>query len=67
MPPQRRRFKQSQTLEQRLTSEAKRLREEAKLVSPGLLREELLRKARQAEAALHMNACLRSPDREPSK
>ena len=46
----RRRFKQTQSLEERLSEEAKRLGEEAKLLPPGALREGLLRKARQAEA-----------------
>ena len=35
----RRRFKQTQSLEERLSEEAKRLREEAKLLPPGAVRE----------------------------
>jgi hypothetical protein len=58
---QRRRFKQTLTLETRLAEEAKRLREEAKLLAPGALREELIRKARRAETASHLNEWLTSP------
>jgi hypothetical protein len=54
----RRRFKQSSTLEERLIEEAKTLREEAKALPSGALREELLRKAIQADAALDMTEFL---------
>jgi hypothetical protein len=57
----RRRFKQTQSLEQRLADEAVRLREQAKLLPPGLVREQVLRKARQAETGSHMSEWLRSP------
>lgn len=62
---QRRRFKQNQSLEERLANEAKRLREEAKLLPPGALREAVLRKARQAETGSHMSEWLRSPGLQP--
>ena len=62
---QRRRFKQTTTLESRLAEEAKRLREEAKLLPPGALREEFIRKARHAEAASLMNEWLTSPGLRP--
>ena len=62
---QRRRFKQTLSLEARLSEEAKRLREEAKLLPPGALREELIRKARHAETAAHMNEWLTSPGLRP--
>jgi hypothetical protein len=62
---QRRRFKQILTLEERLAEEAKRLREEAKLLPPGALREELIRKGRHAETASHMNEWLTSPGLRP--
>jgi hypothetical protein len=64
---QRRRFKQTQSLEERLTEEAKRLREEAKLLPPGALREELLRRARQAETGSHISEWLSSPGLQPLK
>ena len=41
---QRRKFKQTQSLEQRLTEEAKRLRAEAKLLPLGAAREALIRR-----------------------
>jgi hypothetical protein len=63
----RRRFKQTQSLEERLAEEAKRLREEAKLLPPGTVREALLRKARQAEIGSHVSAWLRSPGLQPPK
>jgi hypothetical protein len=46
---QRRRFKQSESLEERLAHEAIRLRELAKGTPPGVAHEALLRRARQAE------------------
>ena len=60
-----RRFKQTQTLEERLSEEAKRLREEAKLLPPGAKRDELIRKARQADTGSHMSEWLRSPGLRP--
>lgn len=65
MTVQRRRFKQSRSLEERLAADAKRLREEARLLPPGAAREAALRKARQAETASHMNAWLASPEAKP--
>jgi hypothetical protein len=50
----RHRFKQNQSLEERLAAEAKQLREQAALLPPGALREEVLRKARQAETGSRM-------------
>jgi hypothetical protein len=64
---ERRRFKQTVSLEARLAEEAKRLREEAKLLPPGALREELLRKARQCETGSHMSEWLTSPGLQPPK
>ena len=64
---ERRRFKQTQSLELRLAKEAERLREEAKLLPPGVVREALLRRARQAETGSHMSEWLRSPGLQPPK
>jgi hypothetical protein len=61
----RRRFKQTQSLEQRLADEAVSLREQAKLLPPGLVREQVLRKARQAETGSYMSEWLRSPGLQP--
>jgi hypothetical protein len=62
---ERRRFNQSQSLEERLAEEAKRLRAEAKMLPPGAIREEMIRKARQAETGSHMSEWLRSPGLRP--
>ncbi len=62
---ERRRFRQIQSLEKRLAEEAKRLRAEAKLLPPGAERDEMIRKARQAEIAAHMNEWLTSPGLRP--
>jgi hypothetical protein len=61
----RRRFKQTQSLEERLSEEAKRLRAEAKSLPHGAVREALLRKARQAETASRINEWLSSPGLQP--
>jgi hypothetical protein len=62
---QRRRFKQTVSLEERLAEEAKRLRAEAKLLPPGAARDALIRRARQAETGSHMSEWLRSPGLQP--
>ncbi|WP_271566743.1 hypothetical protein [Bradyrhizobium sp. CCBAU 11386] len=54
MAKRRRRFKQTQSLEERLAAEAERLRASAKTAPPGVRREELLRKARQFEGERHL-------------
>jgi len=64
---ERRRVKQTESLEQRLVEEAKRLREEAKLLRPGAVRDAAIRKARQAEAGSHMSEWLRSAELQPPK
>jgi hypothetical protein len=64
---QRRRFTQATSLEERLAEEARRLREQAKLLPPGWLREQAVRKARQMDVATHINEWLSSPGlRAPS-
>ena len=61
------RFKQTTSLEERLDEEAKRLREEAESLPAGLARENVIRKARQAEVGAHMSEWLRSPGLQPPK
>ena len=56
----RRRFKQLKSLQERLTDEAARLREEARTL-PFAEREQAIRKARRIDAAAHMDQWLRSP------
>ena len=65
MQQQTRGFKQ--TLEQRLSDEAKRLREQAELLPHGALREQVLREARQAENGSQMAEWLRPPGLQPPK
>jgi hypothetical protein len=64
---ERRRFKQMPTLEFRLTTEAANLRKQAEGMPPGIRRDALLRRARQAETASHMNEWLSSPRLQPPK
>lgn len=63
----RRRFKHTETLEERLTAEAKILREQAAKMRPCFERERLLRKARQDETAAHISEWLRSPGLQPPR
>ena len=62
-----RRFNQTETLEQRLSKEAVRLRKEAQGTPPGIQRERLIRRARQAETASRMTEWLTSPGLQPPK
>ena len=59
---QRRRFRENEPLEIQLSQEAKSLRAEAKLLPPGLKRDEMIRRARQAETGSHMSNGLHPPD-----
>jgi hypothetical protein len=64
----RRRFKQTRSLKERLLEEAQNLRDEAKLLPHGPVRDAVLKKARQTEAAAHMGDWLNSPGlRSPKK
>ena len=58
---QRRNFKQTAPLDQRLEEQAKRLRKEAKGTPRGVEREKLIRRARQAETEAHINQWMTSP------
>jgi hypothetical protein len=63
---QRRRIKHNATFEERLAEEAIRFKEAAEKQPVGsLARELLLRRARQAETASHINNWLRSPGLRP--
>jgi hypothetical protein len=57
----RRRFKQLLSLSERLEQEAARLRSLAEQLPNGPQREQILRKARQAETATHIDEWLSSP------
>lgn len=63
----RRRFKQTTSLKERLLEYAGKVREEAKLLPSGPVRDAASKKARQAEAAAHMDEWLNSPGLQPPK
>jgi len=62
-----RRFKQQLTLQDRLFLRAKQGQEQASRVPPGPEREALLKRARQAEIANHLDEWVRSPGLQPPK
>ncbi|UPJ53346.1 hypothetical protein IVB30_19740 [Bradyrhizobium sp. 200] len=65
---QRRRFKHTKTFEERLAEEAMRFKEAAEKQPAGShARELLLKRARQAETASHINRWLSSPEMQPPK
>lgn len=67
MPPtERRRFKHEATLAERLAADTKDLQERAEALPPGLEWDELLKRARQNEAAVHMTEWLAPPRLQPS-
>jgi hypothetical protein len=57
----RRYFKNTLSFPDRLAMEAERLREEAKTKPPGPERDELIKKAHQADAAAHIDQWVSSP------
>jgi len=61
------RFIQTKLLKERLLEEAETLRDQAKLLPFGPVRDAALKKARQAEAAVHMDGWLTSPGLQPPK
>jgi hypothetical protein len=58
---ERRRFKQIDPLDKRLSEEAERLRNEARGTPHGVERDRLIRRARLAETASHTSGWLSSP------
>jgi hypothetical protein len=63
----RRRFKQTVSLQDRIAEWAVGVREQAKEMQPGQERDELLRKLRQAESAMHMDEWAKSLGLQPPK
>jgi hypothetical protein len=57
----RRCFQQNKALGERLIEEARRARAEADQFPPGMERELLLKRARQADTAAHINEWINSP------
>jgi hypothetical protein len=64
---ERRRFTQTTPLDQRLQEHAKRLREEARGKAPGNVRDDLIRRARQAETAARLGDWISSPGLQPPR
>lgn len=64
----RRRIMREKTFQERLSEEAQRFKEAAEKLPPGSHAQELLlRRARQAETASHINEWLTSPGLQPPK
>jgi len=61
----RRRFKQQTSLQDRIVEWAIGVREQADAMSPGPERDELLKKLRQAETAMHFEDWANSPGSQP--
>jgi hypothetical protein len=64
---QRRRFKNVLSFPDRLYAWAKEVREKADKLPPGAERDELLKKARQADTASHLDDWANSPGLQPPK
>ncbi len=64
---QRRRFKQTVSLQDRISSFAETARKVAALRPPGAERDVLLRKARQADTAANLTDWVNSPGLQPPK
>jgi len=65
--PEPRRFKQPESLQGRLVKFAKEVREMASRLPDGPEKEDMLRKARQADTASHLEDWLNSPELRPPK
>ncbi len=63
----RRRFRQTETLAQRLSQLITKLRKEAQRTPPGTERERLIRRVLEAESALRLVGWLNSPGLQPPK
>ena len=63
----RRRFKQQVSLQDRIAEWAIGIREQANRMRPSPQRDELLRKLRQAETAMHLEDWANSPGLQPPK
>lgn len=63
----KRRFKQVTSLQDRIVEWADNIREQADRMKPGRERDELLKKLRQAETAMHLEDWASSPGLQPPK
>ena len=64
---QRRRLVQTVSLKERLAAFAQQARERAKILESGTERDELLKKARRADTAAHIDEWANSPGLQPPK
>jgi len=64
---QQRRHFTTAPIDQRLTEQARQLRKEAQGTPPGVARDNLIRRARQAETAAHTQEWLSSLELQPPK
>jgi hypothetical protein len=67
MPKRRPRSSQDQSFQDRLIAFATDARERAAKLRPGLEQDDLLRKARQADTASHLDQWVNSPGLRPPK
>jgi hypothetical protein len=65
--PKRRRFNQSMSFRDRLATFAQNAREEAARLPPSMERDDVLRKARQADTAAHLDDWANSPGLQAPK
>jgi hypothetical protein len=65
--PRRIRFKQTTSLKDRLASFAKEVRDKASQLRPGPEQDALIKKARQADTASHLDEWASSPGLQPPK
>jgi hypothetical protein len=63
----RRRYQQSEAFKDRLASFARDARERASKLEPGIVRDDLERKARQADTASRIDEWVNSPGLQPPK
>ena len=63
----RRPFKQSQSFKDRLAAFASEMREKAAKLKPGIAQDDFLRRARQADTALHLDDWANSSGLQPPK
>jgi hypothetical protein len=64
---QRRHFKQATSFQDRIDSFAEEAGEQASRLPPGKEQEDMLRKARRADTASHLNEWVSSPGLQPPK
>jgi hypothetical protein len=64
---ERRRFKQTTSLKERLISFAREVRDKAAALQPGAEQDDLLRRARQADTVSNIDEWVNSPGLQPPK